>query len=76
MCQVGVGGGPTRRLVFTSDVPKLPRPCRRYLTPDLDEWLAAALRNCPNQLVGNGFLSQRATDCGSVNWSFGIGRRA
>jgi hypothetical protein len=34
---------PPRRLVFRSDIPKLPRPLPRYLPPDSDRRLAAAL---------------------------------
>src|SRR5450759_699404 len=42
---------PRRRLVFRSDLPKLPRPLPRYLTPDVDRRLAAALEGSPNRLA-------------------------
>jgi hypothetical protein len=35
---------PPRRLVFGTDIPKLPRPLPRYLTPDVDRQLADALQ--------------------------------
>lgn len=52
---------PTRRLVFRSDIPKLPRPLPRYLTPDLDQRLNAALETSPNRLAADALLLQRAT---------------
>jgi integrase len=52
---------PRRRLVFTSDLPKLPRPLPRYLTPDLDRRLAAALQACPDRLAADALLLARAT---------------
>ena len=53
---------PRRRLVFRSDLPKLPRPLPRYLTPDVDRRLAAALEGSPNRLAADALLLQRA--CG------------
>jgi integrase len=53
---------PPRRLVFRSDIPKLPRPLPRYLPPDADRRLAAALEDSPNRLAAGALLLQRA--CG------------
>ena len=61
ICEWGWSQAPTRRLVFASDLPKMPRVLPRYLTPDIDRRLAEALRGCPNQLAGNALLLQRAT---------------
>jgi integrase len=52
---------PQRRLVFRSDIPKLPRPLPRYLTPDLDRRLTHALQACPQRLPADALLLQRAT---------------
>ena len=52
---------PTRRLVFSSDIPKLPRPLPRYLTPDLDRRLTAALEACRDRLAADALLLARAT---------------
>ena len=52
---------PTRRLVFPCDIPKLPRPLPRYLTPDLDRRLIAALQGCPDRLAADALLLHRAT---------------
>ena len=61
ICEWGWSQAPTRRLVFASDLPKMPRVLPRYLTPDIDRRLTEALRGCPNQLAGNALLLQRAT---------------
>ena len=61
ICEWGWPQAPNRRLIFTSDIPKLPRPLPRYLTPDLDRRLADALRSCTNRLAGDALLLQRAT---------------
>jgi integrase len=53
---------PSRRLVFRSDIPRLPRPLPRYLTPDADRRLAAALEESPCRLAADALLLQRA--CG------------
>jgi len=53
---------PPRRLVFRSDIPKLPRPLPRYLPPDADRRLGAALEASPNRLAADALLLQRA--CG------------
>lgn len=52
---------PGRRLVFPSDLPRLPRPLPRYLTPDLDRRLTQALQACPDRLAADALLLQRAT---------------
>lgn len=57
----GWAQAPTRRLVFTSDIPKLPRPLPRYLTPDLDRRLADALQASPDRLGCDALLLLRAT---------------
>lgn len=48
--------------MFRSDIPKLPRPLPRYLTPDADRRLAAALEESPCRLAAGALLLQRA--CG------------
>jgi integrase len=53
---------PARRLVFRSDIPKLPRALPRYLGPDADRRLAAALEGSENRLAADALLLQRA--CG------------
>ena len=58
----GWAEAPPRRLVFRSDIPKLPRPLPRYLPPDADRRLAAALEDSPNRLAADALLLQRA--CG------------
>jgi integrase len=52
---------PQRRLLFSSDVPKLPRALPRYLTPDLDRRLTQALQAWPDRLPADALLLQRAT---------------
>jgi len=52
---------PKRRLVFRSDIPKLPRPLPRYLTPDLDRRLTQALQTSSERLPADALLLQRAT---------------
>ena len=52
---------PAQRLVFRSDLPKLPRSLPRYLPPDTDRRLAAALEACPDRLAADALLLQRAT---------------
>jgi integrase len=53
---------PPRRLVFRADIPRLPRPLPRYLTPDADRRLAGALEDSPCRLAADALLLQRA--CG------------
>jgi integrase len=52
---------PPQRLVFVSDLPKLPRPLPRHLTPDLDRRLARALETYPDRLGADALLLARAT---------------
>jgi integrase len=52
---------PPRRLIFSRDVPRLPRALPRYLPPDADRALAAALRASPNRLRASALLLLRAT---------------
>jgi integrase len=53
---------PPRRLIFRSDIPKLPRSLPRYLPPDADRRLAAALEASDQRLAADALLLQRA--CG------------
>jgi len=57
----GWAEAPDRRLVFRSDIPKIPRALPRYLTPDLDRRLARALEGWPDRLPADALLLQRAT---------------
>src|SRR6266511_155542 len=57
----GWAEAPHRRLFSSQDVPRLPRPLPRYLPPDADRRLAAALEASPNRLRGDALLLQRAT---------------
>jgi integrase len=41
---------PARRLVFTRDIPKLPRPLPRYLPADADRLIGETLQASPDQL--------------------------
>jgi len=52
---------PGRKLVFARDVPRLPRALPRYLPPDADRRLSAALRASPNRLRADALLLLRAT---------------
>jgi len=53
---------PARTLLFTSDLPRLPKPLPRYLPVDADRRLSAALSDSPNRLAADALLLQRA--CG------------
>ena len=53
---------PSRRLLFRSDTPRIPRPLPRYLPPDADRRLAEALEHSENILAASALLLQRA--CG------------
>ncbi|OCB25289.1 integrase, partial [Mycobacterium intracellulare subsp. yongonense] len=57
----GWAEAPNWRLVFRSDIPKLPRPLPRYLTPEVDRRLARALEGWPDRLPADALLLQRAT---------------
>lgn len=52
---------PGRRLIFVRDAPRLPRPLPRYLPPDSDRRLMAALEASPNRLRSDALLLLRAT---------------
>jgi len=52
---------PSRRLVFTRDVPRIPRPLPRYLPPDHDRRLSEALYASPQRLRADALLLLRAT---------------
>jgi len=52
---------PPRQLVFPRDAPRLPRPLPRYLPPDADRRLVAALEASPYRLRADALLLQRAT---------------
>jgi integrase len=60
--QWGWEDAPARRLMFSGDVPRLPRTLPRYLPVDADRKLAAALRQPENKLAASALLLQRA--CG------------
>ena len=53
---------PSRRLLFASDVPRLPRPLPRYLPVDADRRLTDALTVSAYRLAAGALLLQRA--CG------------
>jgi site-specific recombinase XerD len=52
---------PARRLIFPRDSPKLPHPLPRYLPPDSERALLAALEDSPNRLYADALLLLRAT---------------
>jgi integrase len=53
---------PTRRLVFRSDLPRLPKPLPRYLPLDVDRRLGEALEGSEFRLAADALLLARA--CG------------
>jgi integrase len=57
----GWAEAPARKLVFARDVPRLPRALPRYLPPDADRRLTAALHCSPNRLRADALLLLRAT---------------
>jgi hypothetical protein len=52
---------PTRRLVFSRDIPKQPRALPRYLPVDADRRITQALQDSPNRLFADALLLARAT---------------
>ena len=58
----GWDDSPPRRLLFRSDLPRLPRPLPRYLPVDADRRLAQELAGSPYRLAADALLLQRA--CG------------
>ena len=61
LAEWGWPDAPARRLLFPRDIPKLPRDLPRYLPPDADRRLVAALEASPNRLYADALLVQRAT---------------
>jgi len=57
----GWAEAPSRRLVFSGDIPRLPRALPRYLPPDADRRLTEALQASPNRLRADALLLLRAT---------------
>ncbi len=53
---------PGRRLIFRSDIPRLPQPLPRYLPVDADRRLSEALERSEYRLAASALLLQRA--CG------------
>ena len=58
----GWDDSPPRRLLFRSDLPRLPRPLPRYLPVDADRRLSQELAGSPYRLAADALLLQRA--CG------------
>jgi integrase len=52
---------PARRLVFTRDIPELPRALPRYLPADADRLIGETLHASPNRLFAGALLLARAT---------------
>ncbi|MGH9059647.1 MAG: tyrosine-type recombinase/integrase, partial [Acidimicrobiales bacterium] len=52
---------PTRRLLFLSDLPRLPEPLPRALPPDVDRDLMGAVEGLEHPFVRTGLLILRAT---------------
>jgi site-specific recombinase XerD len=61
MAEWGWPEAPARRLIFPRDSPKLPHPLPRYLPPDQERVLLAALEASPNRLRADALLLLRAT---------------
>jgi integrase len=57
----GWAEAPTRRLIFSGDIPRQPRALPRYLPPDADRRLSEALHASPNRLRADALLLLRAT---------------
>jgi integrase len=57
----GWAEAPGRKLIFARDVPRLPRALPRYLPPDADRQLSAALHASSNRLRADALLLLRAT---------------
>src|SRR6266511_201480 len=57
----GWAEAPAQRLVFPRDAPKLPHPLPRYLPPDSERALLAALKASPNRLRAFSLLHTAAT---------------
>jgi site-specific recombinase XerD len=61
IAQWGWREAPPRRLVFPNDYPRVPNPLPRYLPPDDDRALVAALEASPNRLRADALLLLRET---------------
>lgn len=57
----GWAESPARRLIFSGDIPRIPQPLPRYLSPDQDRRVVAALEASPNRLRADALLLLRAT---------------
>ncbi|MFE3230124.1 tyrosine-type recombinase/integrase [Nocardia sp. NPDC059228] len=57
----GWDDAPQRKLMFRSDIPRLPRPLPRYLPVDADRKLTAVLRCSDHELAAAALLLARAT---------------
>jgi integrase len=57
----GWAEAPARRLFFSRDAPRLPRPLPRYLPPDADRKVLRALESSPHRLLADALLLLRAT---------------
>jgi integrase len=57
----GWENAPTRRLIFSNDIPRLERPLPRYIPVDQDRRLAQALAQSPARLAADALLLARAT---------------
>jgi integrase len=56
----GWDDAPPRKLIFRTDMPRLPRPLPRYLPVDTDRRLHQALADSPNRLAADALLLARA----------------
>jgi len=57
----GWASAPPRRLLFYSDIPRLPEPMPRALAPDVDRVLMAAVTHLDDRFVRTGLALLRAT---------------
>ncbi len=57
----GWASAPARRLLFTSDIPRLPEPMPRALAPDVDRTLMAAIADLDDRFTRTGLQLLRAT---------------
>jgi integrase len=57
----GWASAPTRRLLFTSDIPRMPEPLPRALTPDVDRALSTAFTRLEDPMMHAALVLLRAT---------------
>jgi hypothetical protein len=57
----GWASAPTRRLLFISDIPRMPEPLPRALTPDVDRGLSAAFTRLEDPMMRAALVLLRAT---------------